>query len=73
MLKVIVFLVYYTYIFSTSFVLYYISMIQFFSEIHLVAAIHYAAFLAVSMIFYISGYIMFIDEMLKEKVYKKIT
>lgn len=73
LLKGILFFMFYTYLFSTSVFLYYIWFIRdLISGSMFFLAFNFLLFFAISILFYIAGFIMFVDEMAKEKVYKKI-
>ena len=74
LLKIVLFFMYYTYIFSTSLFLYYISIITtLFATSKFILSFYFLIFFAISILFYIVGFIMFVDELIKEKVYKKIS
>ena len=74
LLKIVIFFMYYTYIFSTSLFLYYISIITtLFAASKFILSFYFLIFFAISILFYIVGFIMFVDELIKEKVYKKIS
>jgi len=70
----ILFFTYYIYLFFTSLLLYYIDIIRvLFSTSRFVLSLHFLIFLTINILFYVAGFIMFIDEIIKEKVYKKFS
>lgn len=74
LLEILVFFMYYTYIFSTSLFLYYIGIITtLFAASKFILSFYFLVFFAISILFYIVGFIMLVDELIKEKVYKKIS
>jgi len=74
LLKIMLFFTYYIYLFSTSLFLYYIDIITtLIAASNVMLSFHLLIFFAISVLFYIAGFIMYIDELIKEKVYKKIS
>jgi len=68
------FFIYYIFLFFTSLVIYYISIIStLINTSRFILSLHFMIFFAITILFYIAGFIMFIDELIKEKVYKKIS
>lgn len=73
LLKGLLFFMYYIYLFSTSVFIYYIGIIRdLLNSSMIFLTFHFLLFFAITLMFYIAGFIMFVDEMAKEKVYKKI-
>src|SRR3989344_1224329 len=74
LLEIVIFFLYYAYVFSTSLFLYYISIITtLFAASKFILSFYFLIFFAISILFYIVGFVMFVDELIKEKVYKKIS
>jgi len=70
----VLFFTYYIYLFFTSQIIYYIDIIiALFATSRFILSAHFLIFFAINILFYIAGFIMFIDEIIKEKVYKKIS
>ena len=68
------FLIYYIYLFFTSLLFYYIDIIQaLFITSRFILSSYFFLFLIINILFYVAGFIMFIDEIIKEKVYKKFS
>jgi hypothetical protein len=73
-IKSSLFFAFYTYLFFTSLVLYYVDIIPtLFATSRFILLFHFIVFFGITILFYIAGFIMFIDELIKEKVYKKIS
>jgi len=74
MLKSFIFFTYYIYLFFTSLILYYIGIIRtLFDASHFILSFYFLIFFTINIMFYVGSFIMFIDELIKEKVYKKFS
>ena len=74
MVIILLFFTYYIYLFFTSLLIYYIDIIRtLFNTSRFILSLHFLIFFAINILFYVMGFIMFIDEIIKEKVYKKIS
>lgn len=74
MIKSTLFFMYYIYLFFTSLMLYYIEIISLlFATSRFILFFHFLVIFIITILFYIAGFVMFIDEIIKEKVYKKIS
>jgi len=72
--KSVGFFAFYTYMFFTSLIIYYIDTIRaLFNTSKFILSSYFLLFFAINILFYIVGFIMFVDEIIKEKVYKKIS
>jgi len=68
------FFAYYIFIFFTSLIFYYIDIITaLYNTSRFILSLHFLILFAINILFYIVGFIMFIDEIIKEKVYKKFS
>ncbi len=73
-IKTILFFMYYIYLFFTSLSLYFIEIIRLlFTTSTFILSFHFFIIFIITILFYLAGFIMFIDEIIKEKVYKKIS
>jgi len=67
----LIFFAYYIYLFFTSLTLYYTDIIgTLFITSHFILSFYFLLFLTINILFYIAGSIMFINEIVKEKLYK---
>ena len=67
----LLFFPYYISLFFTSLIFYYIDIIPaLFAASRLFLSFHFLVFFAINILFYVAGFIMLIDEIIKEKVYK---
>ena len=72
--KGMLFFAFYIYLFFTSLIIYYIETTRaLFITSKYFMAFYFVIIFAINILFYIGGFIMFIDELIKEKVYKKIS
>lgn len=73
-LTALIFFAYYVYLFFTSLIFYYIYVIgALFATSRFILSFYFLIFFAINTLFYITGFIMFVDEIIKEKVYKKFS
>ena len=70
-LSSVIFFAYYIYLFFTSLIFYYTDIIRtLFVTSHFILSFYFLLFLTINILFYIAGSIMFINEIMKKKLYK---